>query len=244
MNAELKKAEIIRLVSEIAERDGGVAPGQTKFVSQTGIKEHVWRGKFWRSWSDVLNEAGFVANSWTQALADDVIFEAVMQLTRRLGKFPTTTDLRFERAHNPSFPGQKTIARNRTMEELAADVRAYAEAQSDAAVAGFCAEYLAAIPAKETATPMPSVAPLGHVYMIRYGKDFKIGRTGSVNRRSREVQIELPDTTKLIHAILTDDPVGVEAYWHRRFQEFRGNGEWFRLPVGAVAAFKKWTKII
>jgi hypothetical protein len=201
-------------------------------------------GELWRSWSDVLADAGFAANTWTKALPEEAIFAAVSQLALRMGKFPNSTDLQFERANNSAFPDQKTISRNRTMAELAVGVRAYADAQSYAVVVGLCDEYLAAIPAKEAAVPTPNVAPVGHVYMIQYGKDYKIGRTGSVNRRSREVQIELPDATTLIHTILTDDPVGVEAYWHRRFQEYRGNGEWFRLPVSAVAAFKKWTKIV
>lgn len=39
------KASIIFLVRQMAERDGGRAPGREKFDNETGIKPHVWRGK-------------------------------------------------------------------------------------------------------------------------------------------------------------------------------------------------------
>ncbi|HET6400682.1 MAG TPA: GIY-YIG nuclease family protein [Candidatus Kapabacteria bacterium] len=82
-----------------------------------------------------------------------------------------------------------------------------------------------------------SLATAGHVYLIQSGKYFKIGKTNDLGRRTKEIAIELPEASIVIHTIQTDDPYGIEAYWHRRFKDRRKNGEWFELSEADVQAF-------
>lgn len=85
-------------------------------------------------------------------------------------------------------------------------------------------------------SPDPSY---GHVYLLRAGEYYKIGQSADLEKRVKSINVALPDKATLEHAISTDDPSGIEAYWHRRFADRRMNGEWFRLSKTDILAFKK-----
>ena len=53
----------------------------------------------------------------------------------------------------------------------------------------------------------------------------------------------MPEKVAPIHYIETDDPAGVESYWHTRFAAKRKQGEWFALSPEEVRAFKRWKRI-
>jgi hypothetical protein len=77
------------------------------------------------------------------------------------------------------------------------------------------------------------------VYLLKAGRYYKIGRTNAVGRREYELAIQLPEKASTVHTIRTDDPVGIEAYWHKRFESRHKNGEWFELSSTDVKAFKR-----
>jgi len=79
----------------------------------------------------------------------------------------------------------------------------------------------------------------GYVYLFRSGKAHKIGLSKDLNRRERELKIQLPEKAIRIHVIKTDDMRGIERYWHNRFKHKRLNGEFFDLSSSDVAAFKR-----
>ena len=74
---------------------------------------------------------------------------------------------------------------------------------------------------------------------MKSGDYYKIGRSDEVEKRVKQISTIMPETVELEHTIRTDDPVGIEAYWHRRFEEKRARGEWFRLSRNDVRAFKR-----
>lgn len=76
-------------------------------------------------------------------------------------------------------------------------------------------------------------------YLLKSGKYYKIGRSNSPGRREYELAIQLPERVKTVHTIKTDDPAGIESYWHQRFSNRRKNGEWFELRREDVSAFRR-----
>ena len=80
---------------------------------------------------------------------------------------------------------------------------------------------------------------IGHVYLLKHEKVYRIGKSIDASRRYKEIKVQMPYKTAEVHVIETDDPSGIEAYWHNRFKDKRLEGEWFKLSASDVKAFKK-----
>ena len=169
-------------------------------------------------------------------------------LARELGHLPTTPELKLKRRADARFPSHNTLDSHigRSKRERIATLRAFCASRDDCAdVVRICdtAELTGASPMRSRGT-VPAAAggeheKLGVVYLMRSGKYYKIGRSNSAGRRHYELSIQLPTPTKVVHVIETDDPPGIERYWHERFEATRRGGEWFELSAEDIRVFKK-----
>jgi hypothetical protein len=242
----MDKADVLLEIRRVASKGSGKAPGRALFETETGIGYGVW-GRWWARWGDALKDAGLSPNQLNRAYSPKRLAVAFIGLTRELGHIPTRAELRVKAAASESFPSPNTFSRlGATKIEIIKAVRGYCEQRE-----GF--EDILAICRHTVPPPIGTRRQLdlgaeqraevhsdiGAVYLLKAGRYYKIGRSNSVGRRQYELSIQLPEHTSLIHEIATDDPVGIEAYWHQRFSAMRRNGEWFALRPDDVRAFKR-----
>ncbi len=201
----------------------------------------------WVNWGDALEEAGFPRNKFTTAIDENVLFEKYIALVRELGHSPVHSELRRKQKMDSLFPTDNVfLFRFGGKEKLIAALSNYCgSTPGHDDVLALCRDYLKkSTPESASFEASPSAAiSYGYVYLIKSGRHYKIGYTNSVGRREWGLGIKIPVPPKTVHVIKTDDPVGVEAYWHKRFDEKRGEGEWFNLSQQDIAAFKRWRRI-
>lgn len=233
----MDKQYILEEIRKTARENGGKPLGSESFQSHTGIKYYDWHGKYWVRWSDALKEAGFTPNVFNVAYADDVLLAKLCELIRELGHFPVSGELKLKANHDKSFPSDKAFNRLGNKRILVSKVVAYCQQQNMEDIIKLCPIY--ELDKKQDKTSVSNIEVIGSVYLIKSGKYYKIGRTNSMGRREYEIALQLPEKEKLIHEIKTDDPVGIENYWHNRFDKYRANGEWFELTQLEINAFKR-----
>lgn len=170
------------------------------------------------------------------------LIEKLISLVREIGRIPSTGDLRLKAHNDHDFPEANTI-QGRLGNRHGMIIKILASCGSNPVysdVVEICGKEKSGA---EVHNHMPlSVSPtteFGYVYLMKSGKFYKIGNSGSPERRQYDVGIKLPEELKIVHKIATDDPLGIEKYWHNRFEEKRKQGEWFDLSGEDVTAFKR-----
>jgi hypothetical protein len=241
----MTRDDILREIRRIATDDGGVAPGQGRFIAETGLTETDWRGRYWARWSDAIREAGLTPNEGNVAFSEEHLLANLAQLTKELGRFPVQAEIRMKARRDNEFPSHNTFSRFGGKNAMARRLHTWCVAQGDEEAAALCVPAITPeAEARGDGESSDSVAA-GYVYLVRHGsrREYKIGRTNNPLRREGELRTELPEQLLPVHQIETDDPSGVEKYWHVRFPDKRKNGEWFALNSDDVRAFKRWKRI-
>jgi hypothetical protein len=238
----MDKSFILDEIRRTAATNGGKPLGQEGFASETGIKAYDWN-KHWARWSRALAEAGFAANQLTQPIELTELLEKYAQFALEIGHLPTYRDTLVRRSSDPQFPGTTTIGKRLgTGSSRVKKLIEYCRSNKDyQPVVGMCEFYLASQDrdADGAGIKKSTGQEVGFVYLIKAGRHYKIGRSKAIGRRERQLKIQLPEPANTVHVIRTDDPIGIEAYWHKRFEASRKNGEWFELNLDDVRAFKR-----
>jgi len=237
--AKIKKDHILSEIKRTALKNGGSPLGAARFELETGIKTTDCLGVYWPRWSDALQEAGFEPNEMQSAYESGFLLSKLAELALEVGRIPVRNDLKLKRRSDPSFPSWNVFSRLGTKAEVTAQLAEYCKSCSEyAAVIAWCAQVPTAETVPEESTDNEELN-FGDVYLFKSGRYYKIGKSNSAGRREYEIGIQLPERIVTIHVIRTDDPSGIEEYWHKRFASKRKNGEWFDLDPSDIAAFKR-----
>jgi len=242
-NIEMDKEYIISEIKRTAKANGGVPLGMGMFEKETGIKKGNWSGKYWVKWSDAIQEAGYKPNKLQQAYDEEWLIERLITLIREKNRYPTKAEIQFKSFNDKSFPHNTTFV-NRLGKNKTDIVNT---------IFNYCKNKKGYEDIVEICTPLLKKEKIeekhentnndeyGFVYLIKSGKFYKIGRTKSTGMREYTLALQLPEKVTKVHEIKTDDPVGIETYWHKRFQDKRKNGEWFELSATDIKIFKRRT---
>ncbi len=240
----MDKHWIISEIRRTASENDGVPLGVKKFQKITGISTNRFLGKYWRTWAEALNEAGFSENKFNTGRDIDFLLVCLAKLTRTLRRFPAAVDIKLARRDDSAFPSVDSFDRRLgTQSRKIGLIKKYVTEHEE------YADILELLPqgknAGDTFDQYPDTnvkTKDGFVYLgmlkIDTKKRYKIGKTNFVERRHSELSFQLPEKLELVHYIRTDDMTGIESYWHKRFADKNTNGEWFDLSSDEVRAFK------
>lgn len=237
----MDKQHILREIQRLAKANAGMPLGREKFLQETGIKETDWSGIHWARWGDALREAGFTANELQGAHDEGHLLEKYVALIREVSRIPVISELKLKRRSAPSFPSHNTFARFGTKQQLIAKTIEFCRSRGGLDdVEQICQVQIAAPKTNRDDDHKSINNEFGFVYLLHFGgEEYKIGCSNNVERRFREIKTQMPYDGKIIHAIETGDPEGIEAYWHQYFKDKRLKGEWFKLSASDIKYFKK-----
>jgi hypothetical protein len=236
-----EKDYITREIIRTAKENNNEPLGKDRFFSETGIKEKDWSGKYWARWGDALIEAGYQPNQFGEDYYDDdFLVSKLIELIRELGNFPTTSEIRLKKNQDKAFPSSSTYQRFGSKKDKISRVIEYCERNGGMNdILEICLPLLK--DEKEIADVKTDIetAKIEFVYLMKSGKYYKIGRSNDAERRAYDIRLQMPEKLDLVHKIMTDDSIGIEEYWHKRFKDKRKNGEWFELTRQDIEIFKR-----
>lgn len=233
----ISKKHILDEIKRTACANGNRPLGRIRFEKETGIKQNDWRYYYVR-WNDAIRDAGYLPNEKTKSYGDDDLLLMLIFFIREIGHFPIENEFRLK-SRESSFPSDKTFRTHFGNKEILRErvVQFCKNSGQFNDVLLICKSINTDNHFDEPETQ--NAEQIGSVYLMKLGKFYKIGRSKDINRRERELAIQMPQRLETIHTIRTDDPAGIEEYWHKRFADKRQNGEWFLLNQSDIKTFRR-----
>lgn len=241
----MDKQHIMDEIDRTARDNGGKPLGVRRFKTVTGIKETDWKGIHWTTWNDAVIETGYTPNKKQaphsqEKLIRDFIF--IIRNCHESPKWPTVAEIALTARKNPGLASEKTFRKFRKAHPAATILNYCRERDGYEDVISVCEPIAGAEESdkqsdEEETTPKPLT--FGFVYLMKSATFYKIGHSNSPGRRQYELESHRPEGIETVHTIKTDDPEGIEDYWHNRFSQKRKRGEWFDLTREDVQAFKR-----
>lgn len=240
----MNRDQILAEIKRVAEANSSVVVGERVFFAQTRLNRRVLRRAGFPNYGAAVEAAGYRRNQLKQAYSDDQLFAPLAQLAREVGHCPTTGERAVARYKAPTFPGEAAVSRRARQEPLAQQLLRWC--RDEPAFQDVARMLESTVPLQDGNSTLETRGRkivTGYVYLMRYGahgKDFKIGHTENVQRRQSQIDMVSPRDVRVVHSIETDDPEGIEKYWHERFSERRvKTKEVFHLTPDDVAAFRR-----
>lgn len=80
----------------------------------------------------------------------------------------------------------------------------------------------------------------GYIYILKFEKYYKIGKTININKRLEIISPEMPEKPKIIRSYKSGNIDKDEKYLHEIYKEKRTNGEWFLLSDDDLQEIDKY----
>ncbi|HWA31931.1 MAG TPA: GIY-YIG nuclease family protein [Candidatus Paceibacterota bacterium] len=241
----ITKAEILEKIREWAENNGKT-PSEKTFYEYTGIGIYDLQKCGYAYYGELVQEAGLPPNKFDKTkYSEEQLYDMFIKVLREKGRWPTKGDLDVKHHIDSNFPPSATFYKKLGLVSIMAEriIKYLKNKPGYEDVITACKAVIDKSNKADEVTEAKNNERIGEVYLYKSGNYYKIGKTFDIVRRGKEIRLELPEKLNLIHSIKTDDPSGVELYWHKRFESKRKNGEWFNLNTADRTAFKRWKRI-
>ena len=220
------------------KKELGHKPSSTEFYKYSNVSKRMLGKAFGSCAYSKLTEAcGDIPNPFSSRKSNlTEILQQYGELIRKLEKLPAIVEWENENL-KPSVPGIE-VSHNLKWSEI--PQKFYEFAKNDDKWKDIINKFFSNTSFKNDDINTNSANQShGHVYLLKHDNAYKIGKSFDVTRRYKEIKVQMPHDTEEIHVIETDDPSGIEAYWHNRFKDKKLKGEWFNLSREDIKAFKK-----